>query len=43
MKSMAPEAKIFQTSTDTDLWQRYCGYLELSIEAYMDIQRYLLL
>ena len=43
MKSMAPEAKFFQTSNDTDLWQRYCGFMDLSIDAYMEIQRYLLL
>ena len=43
MRSMAPEAKFFQTSSDADLWQRYCGFLDLSVEEFMEIQRYLLL
>ncbi len=41
MKPMAPEAKFFQNSSDTDLWQRYCGFMDLSMDAYMEIRGYM--
>ncbi len=43
MKTLAPEARFFQASNDRDIWQRYCGFLDLSVGEFMEIQRYLLL
>lgn len=38
-----PEDRFFHTETPEQVWKRYCGFLELSLEEFMDIQRYLLL
>ena len=40
---MLPEDKYFETLTEGELWQRYCGFLDLSIEKWMDIQNQLLM
>ena len=40
---MLREDKYFNTFTDAQLWQRYCGFLDLSIDEFMDIQKELLL
>jgi len=40
---MLPEDKYFQTLTEDELWQRYCGFLDLSIDEFMDIQKFLLM
>ncbi len=40
---MLPEDKYFETLTEEELWQRYCGFLDLSIEDFMNIQRQLLM
>jgi len=40
---MLPEDKYFQTLTEAELWQRYCGFLDLSIDEFMDIQKELLM
>lgn len=40
---MLPEDKYFRELTDTELWQRYCGFLDLSINEFMDIQKELLM
>lgn len=40
---MLPEDKYFRTLTEDKLWQRYCGFLTLSIDEFMDIQRGLLM
>jgi len=40
---MLSEDKYFQTLTQDELWQRYCGFLDLSIDEFMDIQRGLLM
>ena len=40
---MLPEDKYFQTLTEDELWQRYCGFLDLSIDDFMDIQKELLM
>lgn len=37
------EDKYFNTCTDAQLWQRYCGFLDLSINEFVDIQKELLL
>ncbi len=39
---MAIEDKYFQTLTEDELWKRYCGFLDLSIDEFMDIQNELL-
>ncbi|MDP2718445.1 MAG: GH3 auxin-responsive promoter family protein, partial [Dehalococcoidia bacterium] len=39
---MLPEDKYFQTLTREELWKRYCGFLDLSIGEFMDIQKELL-
>ena len=38
-----PEARFFRNGDARELWQRYCGFLDLSVEKFMDIQGYLLL
>jgi len=38
-----PEDKYFQTLTEAELWQRYCGFLDLSINEFMEIQKELLM
>ncbi len=40
---MLTEDKYFQTLTEDELWQRYCGFLDLSIDEFMDIQNNLLM
>ena len=40
---MLPEDKYFQTLTQDELWQRYCGFLDLSINEFMEIQKELLM
>jgi len=40
---MLPDDKYFQTLTEAELWQRYCGFLDLSIDEFMDIQKELLM
>jgi len=40
---MLSEDKYFQTLTEGELWQRYCGFIDLSIDKFMDIQRELLM
>ncbi len=40
---MLTEDKYFQTLSEKELWQRYCGFLDLSIEEFMEIQQHLLL
>lgn len=39
---MLSEDKYFQDLTEDELWQRYCGFLDLSIDEWMDIQKELL-
>lgn len=39
---MLREDQYFQTLSDEELWQRYCGYLDLSIYEFMEIQEHLL-
>lgn len=39
---MLSEDKYFQTLTEDELWQRYCGFLDLSIDEFMEIQKELL-
>ena len=39
---MLPEDKFFQTNDKERIWQRYCGFLDLSIEEFMQIQHRLL-
>ena len=40
---MLSEDKYFQTLTEAELWQRYCGFLDLSIDEFMAIQKELLM
>lgn len=40
---MLPEDKFFQTNDKERIWQRYCGFLDLSIEEFMQIQHRLLM
>jgi len=40
---MLPEDKYFQTLTEKELWQRYCGFLELPVDEFMNIQKHLLM
>ena len=40
---MLTEDTYFKTLTDDELWQRYCGFLDLSPDEFMNIQRQLLL
>ena len=39
---MLPEDVLFKTLSDEELWQRYCGFLDLSLEQFKEIQRSLL-
>ena len=39
---MLSEDKFFQTLTEAELWQRYCGFLDISIDEFMAIQKELL-
>ena len=40
---MLVEDKYFKTLTQDELWQRYCGFFDLSIDDFMDIQKGLLM
>ena len=40
---MLSEDKYFKTLSDDELWQRYCGFLELSPDEFMKTQKQLLL
>ena len=40
---MLSEDKYFETLTEDELWQRYCGFLDLSIDEFMEIQEELLM
>ncbi len=40
---MLAEDKYFKTLGEQELWQRYCGYLDLSLEEFMEIQKHLLM
>jgi hypothetical protein len=40
---MLPEDKYFKNLTEAELWQRYCGFLDLSVDEFMDIQKELLM
>ncbi|MFC1930315.1 GH3 auxin-responsive promoter family protein [Chloroflexota bacterium] len=40
---MLPEDKYFQTLSREELWKRYCGFLDLSIDEFMDIQKELMM
>ena len=40
---MLSEDKYFQTLNEDELWQRYCGFLDLSIDEFMEIQKELLM
>ncbi|MBA7653801.1 hypothetical protein ES703_61662 [subsurface metagenome] len=40
---MLPEDTYFKTHSQDELWQRYCGFLDLSIDEFMDIQKELLM
>jgi phenylacetate-coenzyme A ligase PaaK-like adenylate-forming protein len=40
---MLSEDKYFRDLTKAELWQRYCGFLDLSIDEFMDIQKELLM
>jgi len=40
---MLSEDRYFHDLTEEELWQRYCGFLGLSIEEFMDIQNELLI
>lgn len=39
---MLPEDVFFRTLTTEELWKRYCGFLDLGMEEFMQIQRALL-
>ncbi len=40
---MLSEDKYFQDLSKDELWQRYCGFLDLSVAEFMDIQKKLLM
>jgi hypothetical protein len=40
---MSREAEIFRDNDKHQIWQRYCGFLDLSIDEFMEIQERLLL
>ena len=40
---MLTEDKYFRTLTKDELWQRYCGFLDLSIDEFVEIQKELLM
>jgi hypothetical protein len=40
---MLPEDTYFNRFSDEELWQRYCGYLDLSVKEFMEIQHELLM
>jgi len=40
---MLPEDRFFETMDKKKIWERYCGFLDLSLEEYMKIQHRLLM
>jgi hypothetical protein len=40
---MLPEDKYFNTLSNNEVWERYCGFLDLSIEEFMEMQKELLM
>ena len=40
---MVKESEFFQTRDNIRIWQRYCGFLDLSVREFIDIQERLLL
>ena len=40
---MLSEDEFFRTHTEEEIWQRYCGFLDLSVDEFMEIQQRLLL
>ena len=40
---MLPEDKFFQTNDEKKIWERYCGFLDLTLEEFMQIQQRLLM
>ena len=40
---MLQEDKYFFELSEPELWQRYCGFLDLSVDEFMAIQEHLLL
>jgi len=40
---MPSEDKYFRTLTERELWQRYCGFLDMSVDDFMDVQEELLM
>ncbi|MFO8010471.1 MAG: GH3 auxin-responsive promoter family protein [Dehalococcoidia bacterium] len=40
---MLPEDKYFETEDESKIWERYCGFLDLSVADFMHIQRRLLM
>jgi phenylacetate-coenzyme A ligase PaaK-like adenylate-forming protein len=40
---MVSEGEYFNTLTEEELWKRYCGFLDLSLQEFMQIQEHLLL
>lgn len=40
---MLPEDEFFQTKDEGKIWQRYCGFLDLSLKEFMQIQHRLLM
>jgi len=43
MSNYLPEDRYFQQLTKDEIWQRYCGFLDLSMSEFMDIQNELLM
>ena len=40
---MLSEDRFFQTDNTMEIWRRYCGFLDLSLTEFMEIQRHLLM
>ncbi|MBA7686181.1 hypothetical protein ES703_94622 [subsurface metagenome] len=40
---MLREDKYFRTLNEQELWQRYCGYFDFSLDEFMEIQEHLLM
>ncbi len=43
MASLLPEERFFRSGSSEEIWQHYCGFLDLSVSDFMEIQNYLLL
>ena len=39
---MLSEDRFFQTDDTAEIWRRYCGFLDLTLKEFMEIQRHLL-